>query len=60
MRLREVRRDCGLSGRALAAATGWHFTRILRSRTAPDDGATLHSLLQHADAALYATKSSGR
>lgn len=28
MRLREVRKDCGLSGRALAVATGWHFTRI--------------------------------
>ncbi|TWD80036.1 helix-turn-helix protein [Kribbella amoyensis] len=28
MRLREIRKDAGLTGRALAAATGWHFTRI--------------------------------
>jgi transcriptional regulator with XRE-family HTH domain len=27
-RLREIRKDAGLTGRALAAATGWHFTRI--------------------------------
>jgi transcriptional regulator with XRE-family HTH domain len=27
-RLREVRRRAGLTGRALAAATGWHFTRV--------------------------------
>ncbi len=27
-RLREVRRRAGLTGRALAAAIGWHFTRI--------------------------------
>jgi transcriptional regulator with XRE-family HTH domain len=27
-RLREVRQDAGLSGRALAAATGQHFTRV--------------------------------
>jgi transcriptional regulator with XRE-family HTH domain len=27
-RLREVRKDAGLSGRALAAATGQHFTRV--------------------------------
>lgn len=27
-RLREIRRDAGLSGRALAAATGQHFTRV--------------------------------
>ncbi|GAA1555282.1 helix-turn-helix transcriptional regulator [Kribbella sancticallisti] len=26
--LREIRKDAGLTGRALAAATGWHFTRI--------------------------------
>ena len=28
LRLRELRRDVGLSGRELAAATGWHFTRV--------------------------------
>jgi transcriptional regulator with XRE-family HTH domain len=28
LRLREIRKDAGLTGRALAAATGWHFTRI--------------------------------
>ena len=27
-RLRELRKDAGLSGRALAVATGWHFTRV--------------------------------
>src|SRR3990170_3645773 len=27
-RLRDLRKDAGLSGRALAAATGWHFTRV--------------------------------
>jgi transcriptional regulator with XRE-family HTH domain len=27
-RLREIRKDAGLSGRALAAATRWHFTRV--------------------------------
>ena len=27
-RLREIRNDAGLSGRALAAATGQHFTRV--------------------------------
>jgi transcriptional regulator with XRE-family HTH domain len=27
-RLREVRRQAGLTGRALAAAIGWHFTRV--------------------------------
>ncbi|MPZ94571.1 MAG: helix-turn-helix domain-containing protein [Propionibacteriales bacterium] len=27
-RLRDVRKDAALSGRALAAATGWHFTRV--------------------------------
>lgn len=27
-RLREIRKDAGLTGRALAAATCWHFTRI--------------------------------
>ncbi|GAA3778967.1 hypothetical protein GCM10022225_78840 [Plantactinospora mayteni] len=28
VRLRELRRDAGLTGRALAAATGQHFTRV--------------------------------
>jgi transcriptional regulator with XRE-family HTH domain len=28
LRLREIRKDAGLTGRALAAATGWHFTRV--------------------------------
>lgn len=28
LRLREVRKDAGLTGRGLAIATGWHFTRI--------------------------------
>lgn len=28
LRLRELRKDAGLSGRALAEATGWHFTRV--------------------------------
>lgn len=27
-RLREIRKDAGLSGRALALAVGWHFTRV--------------------------------
>jgi transcriptional regulator with XRE-family HTH domain len=28
LRLRDLRKDAGLTGRGLAAATGWHFTRI--------------------------------
>jgi transcriptional regulator with XRE-family HTH domain len=28
VRLREIRKDAGLSGRAMAALTGWHFTKI--------------------------------
>ncbi|MER7559078.1 helix-turn-helix transcriptional regulator [Nocardioides sp. NPDC126508] len=28
LRLREIRKDAGLTGRALASATGWHFTRV--------------------------------
>ncbi|MEV5967786.1 helix-turn-helix transcriptional regulator [Kribbella sp. NPDC051952] len=28
LRLRELRREAGLTGRALAAAAGWHFTRV--------------------------------
>jgi transcriptional regulator with XRE-family HTH domain len=28
VRLRELRRDAGHTGRALAAALGWHFTRV--------------------------------
>ncbi|MGW6279982.1 helix-turn-helix domain-containing protein [Kribbella sp. NPDC055071] len=28
LRLRMLRKDVGLTGRALAAATGWHFTRV--------------------------------
>ncbi|MGW6196345.1 helix-turn-helix domain-containing protein [Kribbella sp. NPDC055110] len=28
LRLRNLRKDAGLTGRELAAATGWHFTRI--------------------------------
>ncbi len=28
LRLREVRKDAGLTGRAMAGATGWHFTRV--------------------------------
>jgi transcriptional regulator with XRE-family HTH domain len=28
VRLRELRRDAGLTGRGLAAAVGWHFTRV--------------------------------
>ena len=28
LRLRELRKDAGLTGRALAAAAGWHFTRV--------------------------------
>jgi transcriptional regulator with XRE-family HTH domain len=28
LRLRELRKDAGLSGRELAVATGWHFTRV--------------------------------
>ena len=28
VRLRELRKDAGLTGRALATATGWHFTRV--------------------------------
>jgi len=27
-RLREIRKDAGLTGRALAAAAGWHFTKV--------------------------------
>jgi transcriptional regulator with XRE-family HTH domain len=30
LRLRELRKDAGLTGRELAAATGWHFTRVSR------------------------------
>ena len=40
-RLREIRRDAGLSGRALAAATGQHFTRVSKIEhgvQAPSDG----------------------
>lgn len=29
-RLREIRKDAGLSGRALAIATGQHFTRAVK------------------------------
>lgn len=28
LRLRELRKDAGLSGRDIAAAAGWHFTRV--------------------------------
>jgi transcriptional regulator with XRE-family HTH domain len=28
LRLRELRKDAGLTGRELATATGWHFTRV--------------------------------
>lgn len=28
LRLRELRKDAGLTGRGLADATGWHFTRV--------------------------------
>jgi transcriptional regulator with XRE-family HTH domain len=28
LRLRELRKEAGLTGRELAAATGWHFTRV--------------------------------
>lgn len=28
LRLRNLRKEAGLTGRELAAATGWHFTRI--------------------------------
>src|SRR5262249_51779371 len=28
VRLREIRKDAGLTGRALAALAGWHFTKI--------------------------------
>jgi transcriptional regulator with XRE-family HTH domain len=28
VRLRDIRRDAGLTGRALAAAAGWHFTKV--------------------------------
>lgn len=28
LRLRNLRKDAGLTGRELAAATGWHFTRV--------------------------------
>jgi len=28
LRLREIRKDAGLTGRELAVATGWHFTRV--------------------------------
>lgn len=28
LRLREIRKDAGLTGRAFASAAGWHFTRV--------------------------------
>lgn len=34
MRLRGLRKDAGLTGRALADATGWHFTRISKIENA--------------------------
>jgi hypothetical protein len=40
-RMREIRRDAGLSGRALAAATGQHFTRVSKIEhgvQVPDEG----------------------
>ncbi|MET9311732.1 helix-turn-helix domain-containing protein [Kribbella sp. NPDC003505] len=40
LRLRELRKDAGLSGRELAVATGWHFTRVARLRTASRDRPT--------------------
>jgi transcriptional regulator with XRE-family HTH domain len=39
-RLREIRKDAGLSGRALAALAGWHFTKISKiesARQGPSD-----------------------
>jgi transcriptional regulator with XRE-family HTH domain len=39
-RLREIRKDAGLSGRALAALTGWHFTKVSKielGRQTPSD-----------------------
>ncbi|WP_246485768.1 helix-turn-helix domain-containing protein [Kribbella qitaiheensis] len=33
LRLRELRKDAGLSGRDIAAATGWHFTRVSKMET---------------------------
>lgn len=39
-RLREIRKDAGLSGRALAALAGWHFTKVSKiesARQGPSD-----------------------
>ncbi|GIH16085.1 helix-turn-helix domain-containing protein [Rugosimonospora africana] len=33
-RLREIRKDAGLSGRALAALAGWHFTKVSKLEAA--------------------------
>ena len=33
-RLREIRKDAGLSGRALAALAGWHFTKVSKAESA--------------------------
>lgn len=33
-RLREIRKSSGLTGRALATATGWHFTKVSRLENA--------------------------
>lgn len=33
MRLREIRKEAGLTGRALAEAVGWHYTKVSRVET---------------------------
>jgi transcriptional regulator with XRE-family HTH domain len=52
-RLRELRKDAGLSGRALAALAGWHFTKIskIESGRRPPSDADIRAWCQHCGAA---------
>ncbi|MDT0347627.1 helix-turn-helix domain-containing protein [Streptomyces litchfieldiae] len=61
-RLREIRKDSGLTARALAALAGWHeskCSRLEHGRTPPSDADirawTLHCGAQHETADLIAT-----
>jgi transcriptional regulator with XRE-family HTH domain len=53
VRLRELRKDAGLSGRALAALAGWHFTKVtkleLAKQNASDADVRTWCRLCHAD-----------
>ncbi len=51
-RLREIRKDAGLSGRQLAALTGWHFTKVSKlenGKQHPSD-TDLHTWCRHCHA----------